>query len=322
LADDDPLPSWNDGPVKQAIVSFVERVTREGTPDFVPGSERIAAFDNDGTLWVEQPMYVQFAFTLDRITKLAPGHPEWKEKQPFKAILERELKTVLEGGSAAAVAILGATHAGMTPEEFERIASDWLAAAVHPRFGRHYTDLVYQPMLEVLAYLRRCRFKTFIVSGGGVEFMRTWTERIYGVPPEQVIGSSIRLQYELRDGRPILMRLPDIDFIDDRAGKPVGIWRAIGRRPVIAFGNSDGDYEMLRWTTAGKGPRLGLIVHHTDAAREYAYDRHSLVGRLHRALDEAPTRGWTVVDMKRDWRVVFPARLKAPTGGAAGTSAR
>jgi hypothetical protein len=305
-AEDDPLPSWNDGPVKQGIIAFVERVTSEGAPDFVPVPARIATFDNDGTLWVEQPLYVQGIFTLDRVTKLAPGHPDWKERQPFKAVLKGELKTALEGGSAAAVAILGAAHAGMTPEEFERIAADWLATARHPRFGRHYTDLVYQPMLELLGYLRRSGFKTFIVSAGGVEFMRPWAERVYGVPPEQIIGSTIRLKYELRDGMPILTRLPEIDFIDEKAGKPVGIRRAIGRRPIAAFGNSDGDYEMLRWTTAAKGPRLGLIVHHTDAAREFAYDRHSLVGHLHRALDEAPAQGWIVVDMKRDWKVVFP----------------
>jgi len=306
LAQDDPLPSWNEGPAKRAIISFVDKVSKEGTPDFVPLSERIATFDNDGTLWCEQPIYVQAAFALHRVRALAGRHPEWKEKQPFKAVLEGDMKTVLDGGSRVAMAIIAATHAGMTSEEFESIVSDWLGAAKHPRFGRPYTELVYQPMLELLSYLRKSGFRTYIVSGGGVDFMRPWTNRVYGVPPEQVIGSAIKLKYELRDGEPIVMRLPEVDFIDDHAGKPVGIQKTIGRRPIAAFGNSDGDYEMLRWTTAAKGTRLGLIVHHTDGMREYAYDRDSLVGRLDRALDEAPTRGWVVVDMKNDWKVVFP----------------
>ncbi len=301
----DPLPSWNEGPVKRAIVAFVDTVSKEGTPGFVPASERIAAFDNDGTLWCEQPMYVQAAFALYRVRELAGQHPEWSEKQPFKAVLAGDMKSVLHEGAKAAMAILSATHAGTTPEEFERIVSDWLAAARHPRFGRPYTELAYQPMLELLSYLRQSGFKTFIVSGGGVDFMRPWTSRVYGIPPEQVIGSAIKLKYELRDGQPILMRLPDVDFIDDKAGKPVGIQKGIGRRPIAVFGNSDGDYEMLRWTTAAKGPRLGLVVHHTDEKREYAYDRNSQVGRLDKVLAEAPERGWVVVDMKSDWKVVF-----------------
>jgi hypothetical protein len=302
----DPLPSWNEGPAKAAVVSFVARVTTEGTPEFVPLFDRIAAFDNDGTLWVEQPIYTQGAFVTHRVRALAAAHPEWTREQPFKAILEGDMKHVLAGGAAAAVSLVAATHAGMTTEEFEKLVVDWLASARHPRFGRPYTELVYHPMLELLAYLRANGFKTFIVSGGGVDFMRPWTGRTYGVPREQVVGSSIRLKYELRDGEPIVMRLPEVDFIDDRAGKPVGIQKGIGLRPIAAFGNSDGDYEMLRWTTAGKGARFGLIVHHTDALREYAYDRQSLVGRLDKALDEAPTRGWIIVDMKKDWKKVFP----------------
>jgi hypothetical protein len=306
LAQDGPLPSWNEGPAKRAIISFVDKVSKEGTPDFVPATERIAAFDNDGTLWCEQPMYVQAAFALHRVKSLAGQHPEWKETQPFKAVLEGDTETVFQGGAATATAILAGTHAGMTPDEFATMVSDWLATARHPRFGRRYTELVYQPMLELLSYLRKNGFRTYIVSGGGVEFMRPWTNRVYGIPPEQVIGSSIKLKYELRNEQPILMRLPEVDFIDDHAGKPVGIQKVIGRRPIAAFGNSDGDYEMLRWTTAAEGPRFGLIVHHTDAAREYAYDRRSAVGRLDKALAEAPARGWVVVDMKNDWKVVFP----------------
>jgi hypothetical protein len=304
----DDLPSWNDGAAKRAIFAFVTKVSTKGGADFVPVSDRIATFDNDGTLWCEQPMYVQAAFSMHRVRALANRHPEWKEQQPFKAVLGGDMTTVLQGGAPTSMSILAATHGGMTADEFETIVSDRLAAAKHPRFGRVYTELVYQPMLELLSYLRKNGFQTFIVSGGGVDFMRPWTGRVYGIPPEQVIGSAIKLKYELRDGQPVLMRLPEVDFIDDRSGKPVGIQKAIGRRPIAAFGNSDGDYEMLRWTTAAKGPRFGLIVHHTDALREYAYDRASLVGRLDRALEEAPGRGWIVVDMKSDWRVVFPDR--------------
>ncbi len=304
----DPLPSWNDGPAKKAVLDFVARVTKEGGPDFVPPAERIAVFDNDGTLWSEQPAYFQAAFVNDRVKALADKHPEWKEKQPFKGVLEGDLKAVLAGGEKALVELVMATHAGMTTEEFETTVKDWLATARHPKFKRPYTDLVFQPMLELLAYLRQSGFKTYIVSGGGIEFMRPWVEKVYGVPPEQVVGSSIKVKYELRDGKPVLLRLPEIDFIDDKAGKPVGIHKFIGRRPVAAFGNSDGDYEMLVWTTAGKGPRFGLIVHHTDAEREWAYDRDSHVGRLDKALDEAPRRGWVVVDMKKDWKVIYPFR--------------
>ncbi len=302
----DPLPSWNDGPSKRAVIAFVTKVTKEGAPDFVPKDERVATFDHDGTLWCEKPMYVQVVFALHRVKELAPQNPGWKTRQPFASVLKDDLKGVLASGQKGLVDMLMATHTGMTPEEFEHIVAGWLATARHPRFKRPYTELVYQPMLEVLAYLRANGFKTFIVSGGEIDFMRPFTARVYGIPPEQVVGSSIKTRFELRDGRPILRRLPAVDFIDDKAGKPVGIQKFIGRRPVMAFGNSDGDLEMLQWTTAGSGPRFGLIVHHTDAEREYAYDRHSLVGRLAKALDAAPAERWVVVDMKRDWRTVFP----------------
>ena len=302
----DPLPSWNEGPAKAAILKFVREVTTPGTPNFVPPNERIATFDNDGTLWCEMPIYTQFAFAIDRVKELAPQHPEWKDKQPFKAVLENDKAAIIASGELGLVEIVMASHAGMTPGDFERIVRDWLATARHPRFKRPYTSLAYQPMLELLAYLRANEFKTFIVSGGGIEFMRPWTERVYGIPPYQVVGSSIKTKYELRGDTPILMRLPEVNFIDDKQGKPIGINEYIGRRPIAAFGNSDGDYEMLRWTTAGDGPRFGLIVHHTDAVREYAYDYPSPVGQLKRALDEAPQRGWTVVSMKDDWKTIFP----------------
>jgi phosphoserine phosphatase len=302
----DPLPSWNDGPAKQAIVKFVERVTTEGTPDFVPVDERIATFDNDGTLWCEMPIYTQCAFAIDRVHELAPQHPQWKEKQPFKAVLENDRQGIIDSGERGLVEVVMATHAGVTPAKFEEIVGQWLATARHPRFKRPYTSLAYQPMLELLAYLRANEFKTFIVSGGGIEFMRPWSQRVYGIPPYQVVGSSVITKYELDGDTPILMREPKVDFIDDKKGKPVGINKFIGRRPIAAFGNSDGDYEMLRWTTAGDGPRFGLIVHHTDPVREYAYDYPSMVGQLHRALDEAPERGWTVVNMKNDWKKIFP----------------
>jgi phosphoglycolate phosphatase-like HAD superfamily hydrolase len=302
----DPLPSWNDGLTKRAVIAFVEKVTKEGGPDFVPVAERIAVFDNDGTLWTEQPYYVQVAFALDRIKALSASHPEWRDRPLFRAALDRDLRPILAGTPRDRLELIAVSHAGMTTEEFDRIVADWLATVRHRRFDRPYTELVYQPMLELLAYLRANGFRTYIVSGGGIDFMRPWAHRVYGIPPEQVIGSAIKVRYEVRDGRPLLVRLPEIEFIDDSAGKPVGIQRAIGRRPIAAFGNSDGDYEMLRWTTAGPGPRLGLIVHHTDAAREWAYDRESPVGRLTRALDDAPRYGWVVADMKDDWKVIFP----------------
>jgi hypothetical protein len=301
----DPLPSWNDGAAKRAILSFVTRVTTEDGPDFVPPAERIAAFDNDGTLWCEQPAYAQAIFVRDRIRALAPQHPEWKDVQPFKAIIEGDHATLAGLSERGLAELVMASHAGMPADEFSALVREWIATAKHPRFDRLYTRCTYQPMIELLTYLRTNGFKTFIVSGGGVEFLRVWAEAVYGIPPEQVIGSSIRTKYELRGDQPVLMRLPEVDFIDDKAGKPIGIGKFIGRRPIAAFGNSDGDYEMLRYVTAGPGPRFGLIVHHTDAESEYAYDRDSPFGRLARALDEAPARGWTVADMKRDWNRVF-----------------
>ena len=302
---DDPLPSWNDTAPKRAIVAFVEKVAKEGSPNFVPMAERIAVFDNDGTLWAEQPIYFQAFFVFDRIKALAPQHPEWKDKEPFASVLKGDVKSALAGGENALMEMAMATHAGMTTEEFEKIVTDWLATAKHPVTQRPYTEMVYQPMLEVLAYLRANGFKTYIVSGGGIEFMRPWTEKVYGIPPEQVIGSSIKTKFELRDGKPVLVRLPEVNFIDDKEGKPVGINQHIGRRPIAAFGNSDGDLQMLQWTAAGRGARLALIVHHTDAEREWAYDRQSHIGRLDKGLDEAQGKGWTVVDMKQDWKRVF-----------------
>jgi len=300
------LPSWNDTAARKAIVEFVRKVTTAGGPDFVPPPARIATFDHDGTLWAEQPIYTQLAFALDRVKALAPQHPEWKRLQPFKGVLEGDLKAVLGGGEKALAELLAVTHTGNTTVEFESIVREWVASARHPQTKRLYTEMVYQPMIELLAYLRANGFKTFIVSGGGVDFMRPWTEQVYGVPPEQVIGSRAKVQYGMKDGMPVLMRLPAVDFVDDKAGKPIGIHQAIGRRPIAAFGNSDGDFEMLEWTTTGAGARLGLIVHHTDAEREWAYDRSSHIGTLARGLDEASARGWIVADMKRDWKVVYP----------------
>ncbi len=308
---DDPLPSWNEGPPRRAVLDFVAKVTKEGSPDFIRPEDRIAVFDNDGTLWCEQPEYVQAVFVRDRVRALAPEHPEWKETQPFKALLEADRKTLAELGERGMVDLVLATHAGMTDEDFARLVHDWTATARHPRFDRLYTQCVYRPMRELLAYLRTNGFETFIVSGGGVEFMRAWSSGVYGIPPERVIGSTIRTRYELRGDQPVLMRLPEVDFVDDKAGKPVAIGKFIGKRPIAAFGNSDGDFEMLRYVTSGPGARLGLVVHHTDAEREYAYDRNSPVGRLARALDEAPERGWTVVDMRRDWRLVFSVGVPA-----------
>ncbi len=302
----DVLPSWNDGATKQAIVSFVMKVTKEGGPDFVPASERIATFDNDGTLWAEQPLYFQFYFALDRVKTLAPQHPEWKEKEPFASLLKGDVKGALGGGERAIIEIMTATHSGMTTEEFEKVAREWLATAKHPKFNRPYTEFAYQPMLELLAYLRANGFKIFIVSGGGVEFMRMFAEQVYGIPPEQVVGSSGKQKFELRDGKPVIVKLPVVDFFDDKDSKPIAIQKFIGRRPIAAFGNSDGDLQMLQWTCTGAGLRFCLYVHHTDAEREWAYDRQSSIGRLDKGLDEAKTKGWTVVDMKQDWKLIFP----------------
>ena len=301
-----PLPSWNDTPIKQAIVEFVGRVTKAGRPDFVAPAERIATFDNDGTLWVEQPMYVQLAFALDRVKAMAPLHPEWARTEPYQSVLEGDTKALAKFDEHDLVQLIMVTHAGMTTDEFSKIVTDWLATARDPRFKRPHTELVYQPMLELLSYLRANGFKTFIVSGGGVEFMRPWTGKVYGIPPEQVIGSSIKTKFEMRDGIPTLFRLPEVNFIDDKAGKPIGINEAIGYRPIAAFGNSDGDLEMLQWTTINGGVRFGAVVHHTDAEREYAYDRQSHFGRLDVALDAAAANNWTVIDMKKDWKVIFP----------------
>jgi hypothetical protein len=306
-AQSDPLPSWNDTAPKAAIVAFVGKVTKEGSPEFVPQPERIAVFDNDGTLWVEHPMYTQLAFALDRVKALAPEHPEWKDTQPFKAVLEGDMKTLAASGEKGLLELVVVTHAGMTTSDFQKVVTDWLSTARDPRFKRPYTELVYQPMVELLAYLRANGFKTFIVSGGGVEFMRPWSEKVYGVPPEQVVGSSIKTEFRMQDDTPALYRLTEVDFIDDKAGKPVGINQEIGRRPIAAFGNSDGDLEMLQWTTMGGAPaRLGVLIHHTDADREYAYDRDTEFGRLDKALDASAITGWTVVDMKADWKEVFP----------------
>ncbi len=306
LAQQDPLPSWNDTAPKRAIVAFVEQVTLPTSSAFVPPAERIATFDNDGTLWAEQPVYVQLTFVIDRIKALAPRHPEWRTEQPFAAVLEENLAQVLGNASERELMqMLAATHTGMTTEEFSATVSDWIATARHPTTGKLYTEMVYQPMLELLAYLRANGFKTYIVSGGGIEFMRPWTQRVYGIPPEQVIGSSGELKFELRDGTPVLLKLPEVDLVDDKEGKPVGIQRNIGRRPVMAFGNSDGDLQMLQWTAAGAGPRFALLVHHTDAEREWAYDRDSSIGKLDTAWDEAVAKGWTLVSIEDDWRTVF-----------------
>lgn len=298
------LPSWRDSVTRHALLTFVRNAADPKSADYIPPSERIAVFDNDGTLWSEQPFCFQALFIFDRIRELAPQHPEWNDQEPFASVLKGNPKAALAGGDRSLLEMAMATHAGTTTAEFERIVSAWISTARHPETGRLYTEMVYQPMLELLAYLRANGFKTFIVSGGGIEFMRPWAEKAYGIPPEQVIGSSIRTTYQLIDGKPVLARLPEVDFIDDKAGKPVGIHQHIGRRPVFAAGNSDGDFEMLEWTTAGPGSRFALLIHHDDAHREWAYDRGSHVGQLDRGLDESSRRGWTVVSMKNDWNQI------------------
>jgi phosphoglycolate phosphatase-like HAD superfamily hydrolase len=308
----DPLPSWNEAPARQSIVDFVARVTDPASADFVPEAERIAVFDNDGTLWSEQPAYFQLFFAMDRVLEMADDHPEWRGKQPFRAVIDGDMEALKAAGEHGLVEIVAATHTGMTTAEFQAAVRRWIDSARHPTTGRPYTEMVFQPMLEVLDFLRANGFETFIVSGGGIDFLRVWAEEVYGIPPEQVVGSSVVTKYELKDGSPALVRLPEIDFVDDKAGKPVGIDRHIGRRPIAAFGNSDGDLQMLQWTTVGQpGARLGVIVHHTDGEREWAYDRDSHIGRLDAALDETPTRGWSVIDMARDWKVIYPFELPA-----------
>lgn len=305
VANAQALASWADGHSKDAIVNFVATVTDESNAEFVPEPKRIAVFDNDGTLWAEQPLYFQLAFAIDRIKYLAPNHPEWKTQEPYASILKGDTKKALSGGKKALLEIIAATHAGMTTDEFEIAVSDWVNTARHPKTGLAYTDMTYQPMLELLEYLRANGFKTYIVSGGGVEFMRVFAEEVYGIPPEQVIGSSIKTEFQIQDGEPVIARLPEIDFINDKEGKPVGINKHIGRRPIAAFGNSDGDLQMLQWTAAGPGVRFCLIVHHTDEKREWAYDRDSHIGNLDAAIDEATTKDWTVVDMKNDWKTIY-----------------
>ena len=317
----DPLPSWNDGPSKTAITDFVQRVTTKGALDFVVPAERIAVFDNDGTLWSEQPAYFQLLFAMDRVRQLAPQHPEWRTTQPFKAVLDGDMHALAESGMQGLLELVMATHAGMTTDEFEDIVSEWINTARHPTTGRPYTEMVFQPMLELLDYLRANGFKTFIVSGGGIEFMRVFAEEVYGVPPEQVIGSSIKTEFEMRRTGPAIKRLPELDFIDDKEGKPIAIHKFIGRRPIAAFGNSDGDLQMLQWTAAGESPRFCLYVHHTDAEREWAYDRESHIGKLDKGLDEAHRSGWTILDMKRDWSVVYPGDMQSTDSpGSFGTS--
>lgn len=302
----DPLPSWKDTATKQAILAFVGKVTNEGSPEYVPEPARIATFDNDGTLWAEQPMYFQAFFVFDRVKAMAADHPDWQEKEPFASVLKGDMKGIAASGEKGLMEMLAATHTGMTTGEFSKTVLDWISTAKHPKSGRPYTEMIYQPMLELLTYLRSKGFKTFIVSGGGIEFMRPWTEKVYGIPPEQVVGSSGKLKFEMRDGTPVLVKLPDVNLIDDKEGKPVGIQTHIGRRPIAAFGNSDGDLQMLQWTMAGDGARFALLVHHTDAEREWAYDRESHIGKLSLALDEAAAKGWTIVDMKADWTTIFP----------------
>jgi len=309
VASSDPLPSWNEGETKSAIINFVKDVTDTNSPNFVEIADRIATFDNDGNLWSEQPMYYQLAFAIDRVKKLAPENPEWVTQQPFNAVLDDDIPTLLSYGHKGLLELVMASHAGISTEEFEQIVGDWLSTSSHPRFNQPYNKLIYQPMLELLEYLRNNEFKTFIVSGGGIEFIRVWGEEAYGIPKDQIVGSSIKTELKIVDGKHVVMRLPEIDFIDDKAGKPVGINKHIGRRPIFASGNSDGDLQMLQYTDEGEGSRFMLYLHHTDSAREWAYDRDSHIGRLDKGLDEAKEKGWTVIDMKEDWKVIYPFDL-------------
>ena len=303
---EDPLPSWTDGPSKQRIVDFVTSVTDSSGDNFVPANERIATFDNDGTLWSEQPLYFQLLFVLDRIRSLAPQHPEWTNTQPFQAVLENDWEALKAAGTPGLSKLSMAASTGMTTEAFAAIVREWIASARHPSSGKPYTQMVFQPMLELMNYLRSNDFKVFIVSGGGLGFMRPWTEAVYGIPPDQVIGSSIETRYEVIDGKPVIVRMPELHFYNDKGAKPIGINRFIGRRPILSAGNSDGDFQMLEWTTSGDGARLGLLVHHTDAKREWAYDRDSSIGHLEKGLDSMGQKGWLRVDMARDWKVIYP----------------
>lgn len=309
FAQSDPLPSWNEGKSKKAIMDFVAKVTKPGSSDFVPEPERIATFDNDGTLWAEQPLYFQLLFGIDQIKALAPQHPEWKDQEPYKSVLAGDLKTAFAGGAKSLVAIVGAGNTNITPDEFDQIVKKWVATAKHPKTGQLYTEMVYQPMLELLAYLRANGFKTFITSGGGTDFMRAFAERVYGIPPEQVIGSVAEVKFEMREGQPVLIRQPALSFFDDNVFKPVAIQRNIGRRPIAAFGNSDGDLQMLQWTCAGSGARFCLFVRHTDAEREWAYDNTPLA-KFEKGLEEAKAKGWTVVDMKNEWKIIYAFEKK------------
>jgi phosphoserine phosphatase len=303
----DPLPSWNEGPSKRGIVEFVSDVTRLDSVHYVKPAERIAVFDNDGTLWAEKPVYFQMLFILDRIRAMAPDHPEWKTTQPFQAVLENDFETLKATPRDSIAYMMGIAVSGTTSEEFEALVVDWLASSRHPVSGQPFLSMVYQPMLELLDYLETNGFTTFIVSGGGISFMRPWSEAVYGIPPERVVGTSMELEYEVINGKPVIHRKPALHFYNDKSGKPVSIERFIGRRPILAVGNSDGDYQMLEWTTTGAGRRLGLIIHHTDAAREWAYDRDSSTGRLDRGIDDAAAHGWLLIDMASEWNQVFPA---------------
>ena len=302
----DPLPSWNDRNNKQSIIDFVNDVTKEGSANYVKPEDRIAVFDNDGTLWSEQPYYFQLQFALDRIKTIAPQHPTWNNNPLLNAVINNDIKTVIGSGEKGLMEIIMTSHTGMTTTEFEKIVEEWINTARHPKSNKLYKEMVYEPMIELLDYLRSNAFKTYIVSGGGVEFMRPWTEEVYGIPSEQVIGSSIKTKFEIIDGKPVLLRLPEIDFLDDKEGKPVAINKFIGKRPIAAFGNSDGDLQMLQWTAAGDGERLMVYIHHTDSEREWAYDRESHISKFDKGLDEAKAKGWTIVDMKNDWKKIYP----------------
>jgi hypothetical protein len=302
----DPLPSWNEGSTKKSIVDFVDEVTNEASSNYVNPNDRIATFDNDGTLWSEQPYYFQFQFALDRVKEMAADHPEWNDNPLFKTAIENDMNTVMKSGMKGLMEIIMTTHAGMTTAEFEQSVTDWINTAKHPKTNKRYTDMVFQPMLELLDYLRANGFKIYIVSGGGLEFMRPWTEEVYGIPPEQVIGSSIKAKFELREGTPVLVKLPELDFFDDKEGKPVAIHKFIGKKPVFACGNSDGDLQMMQWAASNTYKSFMLYLHHTDAEREWAYDRESHIGRLDKGLDEAIEQGWTIIDMKRDWNSIYP----------------